>query len=192
MTKLSKLINQSVQASPSYRTPTFLNKIPSYLGSTRLEGKRGRSTILTSSAGRAAIVTVAITYSTRYFRWTIFGIKKLKKCSHRGVARLFKMMGRQGGLRDEQGADWESKWRLSIDICTKCNISSGGEGGRVSARGWSLAPCPPPPPPPATWDQRAKDGICFGGTDPSEYTVVSATFQSLSALPEKSQNAQLH
>ena len=44
----------------------------------------------------------------------------------RGVARLFKMRGRQGGsgLRGG-GADWDSKWQLSIDLCTKCNFISG-------------------------------------------------------------------
>ena len=40
----------------------------------------------------------------------------------RGVVRLFKMRGRQGGLRGGGGADWDSKWRLSIDLCTKCNL----------------------------------------------------------------------
>ena len=58
----------------------------------------------------------------------------------RGVARLFKMKGQQGGLRGEQGgergADRDSKWQLSIDLCTKCNFIWGGqEGSRVSARG---------------------------------------------------------
>ena len=33
------------------------------------------------------------------------------------------------------GADWDSKWWLSIDLCTKCNFIWGREGGRVSARG---------------------------------------------------------
>ena len=60
----------------------------------------------------------------------------------RAVARLFKMRGRQGGLRGEQRGllNWDWKWRLSIDLCTKCNFI-WGRGGRVSARG-AVAPCP--------------------------------------------------
>ena len=81
----------------------------------------------------------------------------------RGVARLFKMRGQQGGLRGEQGGadQWDSKWRLSIDLCSlhtvQSVISFGGErGGRVlqgargagqsfSVPGGAVAPCPPPP-----------------------------------------------
>ena len=60
----------------------------------------------------------------------------------RGVARLFKMRGGKGDSgASGGGADWHSKWRLSIDLCTKCNFI-GGWGGRVSARGRS----PPAPP----------------------------------------------
>ena len=40
-----------------------------------------------------------------------------------------------------RGADWDSKWRLSIDLCTKCNFIWGREGDRVSDRGRS----PPAP-----------------------------------------------
>ena len=48
----------------------------------------------------------------------------------RGVARLFKMRGRQGGwgVSRGRGADRDSKWRLSIDLCTKCNFIWGQEG----------------------------------------------------------------
>ena len=50
-------------------------------------------------------------------------------CIHysRGVARLFKMRGRQGGLRDEQGCWLGLKWQLSINLCTKCNFIWGAE-----------------------------------------------------------------
>ena len=62
-----------------------------------------------------------------------------------GVARLFKMRGRQGGLRGERGeADRDSKWRLSIDLCTKCNFIWGARGGaEFLTRGGG---CPPPAP----------------------------------------------
>ena len=59
----------------------------------------------------------------------------------RGVARLFKMRGGKGGSRVSRGADWDSKWRLSIDLCAKCNFIWGQEGGRVSA--WGRSPPPP-------------------------------------------------
>ena len=62
---------------------------------------------------------------------------------HRGIARLFKMRGWQGGLRGEQGADWDSKWRLSIDLCTKCNFIWGARGGAEFLPGGQLPPCPP-------------------------------------------------
>ena len=62
----------------------------------------------------------------------------------RGVARLFKMRGRQGGLRGEQGADRDSKWRLSIDLCTKCNFIWGGKrGAEFLPEGAVAPPCPP-------------------------------------------------
>ena len=50
----------------------------------------------------------------------------------RGVGRLFKMRGRQGGRTSERGggADWDSKLQLSIDFCTKCNFIWGARGGR--------------------------------------------------------------
>ena len=42
------------------------------------------------------------------------------------------------------GADRDSKWRLSINLCTKCNFIWGGKrGGRVSARGGGCPPLPP-------------------------------------------------
>ena len=39
----------------------------------------------------------------------------------------------------EEGTDWDSKWRLTIDFCTKCNFIWGSRlgWGRVSARGRS-------------------------------------------------------
>ena len=58
------------------------------------------------------------------------------QCLSRGVARLFKMRGKQGGLTSEQrGADWDSKWQLSIDLCTKCNL--GGKRGQSFCQGGS-------------------------------------------------------
>ena len=58
----------------------------------------------------------------------------------RGVARLFKMMGWQEGSGvSGGGADWDSKWRFSIDLCTKCNFI-GGERGAEFLPGGS---CPP-------------------------------------------------
>ena len=54
----------------------------------------------------------------------------------RGLARLFKMRGRQGGSRVSRGgADWDSKWQLSIDFCTKCNFIWGEEGGQSFCQG---------------------------------------------------------
>ena len=49
------------------------------------------------------------------------------------------------------GADWDSKWRLSIDLCTKCNFIWGARGAEFLPGG-SCPPHlpPPPPPPPAT------------------------------------------
>ena len=72
------------------------------------------------------------------FLW-IFGRKKVQGRSqtfqNEGVARGAQGWGWGGG------ADWDSKWRLSmIDLCTKCNFI-WGLGGRVSARGQS-PPCP--------------------------------------------------
>ena len=63
-----------------------------------------------------------------------------------GRSQTFQNEGAARGLRGEQGgADWDSKWRLSIDLCTKCNFIWGGKrGGRVSARGDSRPPAPPP------------------------------------------------
>ena len=57
----------------------------------------------------------------------------------RGVARLFIMRGRQGGSGvSGGGGGWrDSKWRLSLDLCTKCNFIWGLEEGRVSVRGRS-------------------------------------------------------
>ena len=65
--------------------------------------------------------------------------------STRGVARLFKMRGRQGGLRGEQGgADWDSKWWLFIDLCTKCNFIWGARGGAEFLPEGAVAPPAPP------------------------------------------------
>ena len=70
----------------------------------------------------------------------------LSSGDNRGIARSFQNEGaaRGGGLRGERGADWDSKWWLSIDLCKKCNFigaRGGKEGGRVSVRG-QLPPCP--------------------------------------------------
>ena len=52
-----------------------------------------------------------------------------------GRSQTFQNEGWQGrGLRgDSEGADCDSKWRLSMDLCTKCDFIWGQEGGRVSA-----------------------------------------------------------
>ena len=60
--------------------------------------------------------------------------------------QTFQNRGRQGGLRGEQGADWDSKWRLSIYLCTKCNFIWGQGGQSFCQRGSR----PPPPPSLAT------------------------------------------
>ena len=74
----------------------------------------------------------------KVFKWH----PRIKILPSRGVARLFKMRGRQGGAHEwAGGADWYSKWWLSMDLCTKCNFIWGQEGGRVSAGG----SCPPAP-----------------------------------------------
>ena len=53
------------------------------------------------------------------------------------------MRGGKGGSGvSGGGADWDSKWRLCIDLCTKCYFIGGPEGGRVSARG-AVVPLPP-------------------------------------------------
>ena len=58
-----------------------------------------------------------------------------------GVVRLFKMRGRQGGLMGVwEGADWDSKWWLSIDLCTKCNFIWGVRGHSFCQG--AVAPCP--------------------------------------------------
>ena len=64
------------------------------------------------------------------------------KC--RGVARLFKMRGRQGELRGKGGErpDRDSKWRLSIDLCTKCNFIWGAREEQSFCQRGSH---PPPP-----------------------------------------------
>ena len=52
----------------------------------------------------------------------------------------------KGDWAVSRGADWDSKWQLSIDLCTECNFICGAKrGGRVSAGG-----SPPAPPPLAT------------------------------------------
>ena len=47
----------------------------------------------------------------------------------RDIVRLFKMRGRQvgSGVSGGGGADWDSKWWLSTDLCTKCNFIWGAE-----------------------------------------------------------------
>ena len=66
-------------------------------------------------------------------------------CS-RGVNRLFKIGGGKGGSGVSRGADWDSKWRLSIYLCTKCNFIWGQGGQSFCQRGSR----PPPPPSLAT------------------------------------------
>ena len=46
----------------------------------------------------------------------------------RGVARLFKLRHSKGGW-EGSGADWDLKWRLSIDPYTKCHFLRGGSRG---------------------------------------------------------------
>ena len=55
----------------------------------------------------------------------------------RGVARLFKMRGRQGGLR----GDWP-KWRLSVDPVHSVISFGGLKGGWASDWGGSRPPAP--------------------------------------------------
>ena len=43
------------------------------------------------------------------------------------------------------GADRDSKWRLSIDLCTKCNFIGGAKGGQSFCQRGRSPPCPPPP-----------------------------------------------
>ena len=61
----------------------------------------------------------------------------LRDLTSRGVARLFKMRGRQGGGAHEwAGGDWDSKWQLSmIDLCTKCNFILRARGGQSFCQG---------------------------------------------------------
>ena len=42
---------------------------------------------------------------------------------------------RGGGSGVSRGADWDSKWRLSIDLCTKCNFIGGASGGQSFCQG---------------------------------------------------------
>ena len=58
-----------------------------------------------------------------------------------GRSQTFQNEGAARGAQGEQGADCDSKWRLSIDLCTKCNFIEGWEGDSVSARG-AVAPAP--------------------------------------------------
>ena len=52
-----------------------------------------------------------------------------------GRSQTFQNEGAARGLRGEQGADWDSKCRLSIDLCTKCNFIWGGEGAEFQPGG---------------------------------------------------------
>ena len=63
--------------------------------------------------------------------------------AHRGLARLFKMWGSKGGPGVSRGDNWDSKWQLSIDLCTKCNFIWGQEGAEFLPGG-RLLPCPSP------------------------------------------------
>ena len=67
--------------------------------------------------------------------------RREKSIQSGALARLFKMKGRQGGSGVSRGADWDSKWRLSIDLCTKCNFIWGREGAEFLPGGGR----PPPP-----------------------------------------------
>ena len=80
--------------------------------------------------------------------------------------------GAQGWAR---GADWDPKWRLSIDLCTKCYFIGGQEGGQSFCQGGWLPPCPPP-----LWLRHwvtwkvassVKDKVC--------YALMALTFQTL-------------
>ena len=81
------------------------------------------------------------------------------------------MRGQQGGLKGERGggADRDSKWWLSIDLCTKCNYIGGGQGAES--------------PPPSGY---ATEFDCFPGQNKLEYTkcfdAVIACFGSLLEL----------
>ena len=68
-----------------------------------------------------------------------FEIIRCDRVTSRGIARL-QNEGAARGAR-VRGADWDSKWQLTIDLCTKCDFMGGQEGGRVSARG-QLPPDP--------------------------------------------------
>ena len=62
-----------------------------------------------------------------------------------GHSQTFQNEGVARGLRGERGgggADWDSKWQLSIDLCTKCNFI-WGQGGQSFFQGGShpLPPC---------------------------------------------------
>ena len=46
--------------------------------------------------------------------------------------------GGKGGVRDEQGAAWDPKWRLSIDLCTKCNFIWGARGAEFLPDGTTI------------------------------------------------------
>ena len=60
---------------------------------------------------------------------------------YRDVARLFKMRGRKGGSGVSGGADWDSKWWLSIILLYKVLFHLGGKRGAEFLPGGS---CPPP------------------------------------------------
>ena len=71
--------------------------------------------------------------------------KKKVECPPRGCSQTFQNEGRQGGPRGERGvgvggADWDSKWWLSIDLCTKCNFIWGGKspGALTLERGMGM------------------------------------------------------
>ena len=68
------------------------------------------------------------------------------KAPSQGRSQTFQNEGASRGAQGWAGggADWDSKWRLSIDLCTKCNFI-WGRGGQSFCRGQS-PPCPPPPP----------------------------------------------
>ena len=81
-------------------------------------------------------------------------ILSLMMASYQGRSQIFKMRGRQGGLR---GAYRDSKWWLSIDPCTKCHFISGAQGGLPAglltegAHPGGLTPSQPPGYAPASY-----------------------------------------
>ena len=61
---------------------------------------------------------------------------RVSQSSETGHSQTFQNEGAARGAQGGAGgADWDSKWQLSIDLCTKYNFIWGKRGGRVSAPG---------------------------------------------------------